>query len=359
MSGTTHGHADAPHAAGLHRARPGAGWRRSSRSTRPSRPACCPRSGWCRRSGAGSREPAMAEVAEVLGLTPAYVKGVVTFYTMYHTHPVGRHFIQVCTTSPCNLCGAEDVVKALLQETGCGELGATSRRRALHRDRGRVPRRLRLRHADHDQRRLHRERDAGAGRRHPAGVPVMGYPHPSAPEGDAGPLEALRRRRGAHASTAGSSAAGTRRCSKALGDDARRDHRGGQGVRAARPRRRRLPDRPQVVVHAQGRRRSRTTSCCNADESEPGTFKDREIMRWTPHALIEGCAIAAYAIGAERCYIYIRGEFTEPLRGHDGRGGGGLRQRRPRRRTCSARASGSTSCCTAARAPTSAAKRPR
>ena len=53
--------------------------------------------------------------------------------------------------------------------------------------------------------------------------------------------------------------------------------------------------------------------CCNADESEPGTFKDREIMRWTPHALIEGCAIASYAIGAETCYIYIRGEFTDPL----------------------------------------------
>jgi NADH-quinone oxidoreductase subunit F len=53
--------------------------------------------------------------------------------------------------------------------------------------------------------------------------------------------------------------------------------------------------------------------CCNADESEPGTFKDREIMRWTPHALVEGCAIAAYAIGAETVYIYIRGEFTEPL----------------------------------------------
>ena len=53
---------------------------------------------------------------------------------------------------------------------------------------------------------------------------------------------------------------------------------------------------------------------CNADESEPGTFKDRELMRWTPHQLIEGCAIGAYAIGAERCYIYIRGEFTEPWR---------------------------------------------
>ena len=68
----------------------------------------------------------VAEVAEVLGLTPAYVKGVVTFYTMYHLHPVGTHFVQVCTTSPCNLCGAEQVVQALLQHTGAKELGATS-----------------------------------------------------------------------------------------------------------------------------------------------------------------------------------------------------------------------------------------
>jgi NADH-quinone oxidoreductase E subunit len=69
---------------------------------------------------------AMAEVAEVLGLTPAYVKGVVTFYTMYHQHPVGRHFVQVCTTSPCNVCGAEAVVDAFLKHTGCQELGQTS-----------------------------------------------------------------------------------------------------------------------------------------------------------------------------------------------------------------------------------------
>jgi NADH-quinone oxidoreductase E subunit len=68
----------------------------------------------------------VAEVAEVLGLTPAYVKGVVTFYTMYHQHPVGQHFVQVCTTSPCNLCGAEAVVQALLEHTGARELGATS-----------------------------------------------------------------------------------------------------------------------------------------------------------------------------------------------------------------------------------------
>ncbi len=71
-------------------------------------------------------EGAMTEVATLLGLTPAYVKGVVTFYTMYHQHPVGQYFIQVCTTSPCNVCGAEDVVRSLLQHTGCGELGSTS-----------------------------------------------------------------------------------------------------------------------------------------------------------------------------------------------------------------------------------------
>ena len=69
---------------------------------------------------------AMVEVAQVLDLTPALVKGVVTFYTMYHQHPVGKHFIQVCTTTPCSLCGAEGVVQAFLEHTKCGELGATS-----------------------------------------------------------------------------------------------------------------------------------------------------------------------------------------------------------------------------------------
>jgi NADH-quinone oxidoreductase E subunit len=71
-------------------------------------------------------EAAMAEVAQVLELTPAYVKGVVTFYTMYHQHPVGKYFIQVCTTTPCHVCGAEDVVKSFLRHTKTGELGVTS-----------------------------------------------------------------------------------------------------------------------------------------------------------------------------------------------------------------------------------------
>jgi NADH-quinone oxidoreductase subunit F len=48
---------------------------------------------------------------------------------------------------------------------------------------------------------------------------------------------------------------------------------------------------------------------CNADESEPGTFKDRELMQKNPHLLIEGIVIAAHAAGADRSFIYIRGEY--------------------------------------------------
>ncbi len=53
---------------------------------------------------------------------------------------------------------------------------------------------------------------------------------------------------------------------------------------------------------------------CNADESEPGTFKDRELMRWTPHQVIEGMIITSYAIRAKHAYIYIRGEFVDVVR---------------------------------------------
>lgn len=52
--------------------------------------------------------------------------------------------------------------------------------------------------------------------------------------------------------------------------------------------------------------------CVNADESEPGTFKDRLILEHDPHAVIEGALIAAYAIQAEKVFIYIRGEYGKP-----------------------------------------------
>ena len=47
----------------------------------------------------------------------------------------------------------------------------------------------------------------------------------------------------------------------------------------------------------------------NADESEPGTCKDRDILRHDPHKLVEGCLIASFAMGASACYVYVRGEY--------------------------------------------------
>jgi NADH-quinone oxidoreductase E subunit len=67
----------------------------------------------------------MDEVAKLLDLSPAYVRGVASFYTMYNKRPVGRFLIQVCTNISCNLCGGDDVLQAFLNNTGT-ELGETS-----------------------------------------------------------------------------------------------------------------------------------------------------------------------------------------------------------------------------------------
>jgi NADH-quinone oxidoreductase E subunit len=67
----------------------------------------------------------MDRVAELLDLSPAYVRGVTTFYTMYNRRPVGRYLVQVCTNISCNLCGAEEVLETFLRYTDT-ELGETS-----------------------------------------------------------------------------------------------------------------------------------------------------------------------------------------------------------------------------------------
>ncbi|HEX8695391.1 MAG TPA: NAD(P)H-dependent oxidoreductase subunit E [Longimicrobium sp.] len=67
----------------------------------------------------------MDEVAERLGVPPAYVRGVASFYTMYNLGPVGKYLIQVCTNISCQLCGGEAVLEAFLKHTGT-EPGETS-----------------------------------------------------------------------------------------------------------------------------------------------------------------------------------------------------------------------------------------
>lgn len=67
----------------------------------------------------------MNEVAQVLDMAPAAVRGVATFYTMYNKAPVGQYLIQVCTNIACGVCGGDEVLNAFLEHTGT-DVGDTS-----------------------------------------------------------------------------------------------------------------------------------------------------------------------------------------------------------------------------------------
>lgn len=70
----------------------------------------------------------MRAVADRLGLSPAFVEGVATFYTMYQRRPPGRYLLQVCTTLSCQLCGTSELVKHLQKKLGIG-FGETTKDR--------------------------------------------------------------------------------------------------------------------------------------------------------------------------------------------------------------------------------------
>ena len=89
--------------------------------------------------------------------------------------------------------------------------------------------------------------------------------------------------------------------------EAGRGPQGARRLRPARPRRRRLLDGQKASFLPRGEMAKYL--CCNADESEPGAFKDRELMQRNPHQLIEGIAIAALAADAGHAFIFIRGEY--------------------------------------------------
>ena len=78
-----------------------------------------------RQSGGWLPRAAMEQVAGILDMAPIRVYEVATFYTMYNLEPVGRHLVQVCTTTPCALCGAAGIVAACEQELGIA-LGGTT-----------------------------------------------------------------------------------------------------------------------------------------------------------------------------------------------------------------------------------------
>jgi hypothetical protein len=127
--------------------------------------------------------------------------------------------------------------------------------------------------------------------------------------------------------------------------------------RPARSRRRRLPAGRKWKI-ALEHPAEQKYMICNADEGDPGAFMDRAVIEGDPHRLIEGMALAAYAIGATKAYVYLRAEYPLAIE----RLAIALEQARElrsaRRRSSSAAASTSRSTSRWAPARSSAAKRP-
>ena len=144
------------------------------------------------------------------------------------------------------------------------------------------------------------------------------------------------------------------------GDDAGGGDPRRQDGAPARPRRRGLPDRHEVGVHAARPPAPGSYVLCNADEGEPGTFKDRVILTERADLMFEGMTIAGYAIGAAEGILYLRGEYAY-LRAFLEDVLAAPAQRRPARQghPAARRASTSTSASRWAPAPTSAARRRR
>ncbi len=342
------------------------------------------RYGWCSPDG-------IRQAAAVMGVTPAYLQSVASFYDLFATEPVGTHRVLVCTNISCWMRGGDELLEAFCEAAGAdhheashhgassadGEFfvkgfeclgacdlapmasmderyyGPLDRRRRARRDRG-----------DARRARAAARQGAAAGGRPPAApspTPTRAWKGPTLPE---------RRPRRPASSFATSTSPGSRR-SRAIAISAATRRSSVRRASSTRPTCSARSRTPACAGRggagfSMGKKGSFLPRgdmgkyvCCNADESEPGAFKDRELMMKNPHQLIEGVAIAALAVGAGHAFIFIRGEYWEIADVLDRGGRRGVRGQLPGRRTCSTPARRSSWSSIAAPAPTSAARRRR
>jgi NADH-quinone oxidoreductase subunit F len=274
---------------------------------------------------------AVRHVAQVIGCTTAEVEDVVSYYVMFHRGPVGKYVLQVCTTLSCALAGAERVIEELQSKLGIkvGETDPTGMFTIQQMEClgacDRAP--VMMVNNDHWHEHLEPEQVSGlVDRIRTDGIKALNDCH----------LCERRISEGAKTTTPAKA--------KALPGyepvltkfaftpgGAELDHyiknqNGYEGLKKA------LTLTPEAVIEdvkksgLRGRggagfptglkwqfvdKKSPKPKyiVCNADESEPGTFKDHLLMERNPHMLVEGCVIGCYAIGSKAAYIYIRGEF--------------------------------------------------
>jgi NADH-quinone oxidoreductase subunit F len=329
--------------------------------------------GWCSPDG-------MRQAAAVMGVTPAYLESLATFYDLLRTDPVGRHQVLVCHNISCWLRGADDLMQAFCDAAGVeaheadhegassadgqvfvkgfecmgacdiapmasideryyGPLSADDARTAVEQVRSGAE-------VLPDKALARRPAAGGPEAKPDPRVAASERPnaHPGGADAGAGQESPSRRRgegllAGAEQPPGGdsggeSNASETRLLFRHLDEPGLASidvYRRFGGYRALEQAVKELEADELLTALEQSGLRGRGGAgfsmgkkasflprgemakylCCNADESEPGAFKDRELMQKNPHQLIEGVAIAAIAAGAGWAFIFIRGEYAE------------------------------------------------
>lgn len=259
-------------------------------------------------------------VGRLVGMAAAHVREVVSFYSMLRTKPAGRRELRVCTSLPCRLRGAENVLKQIEdrlrirpgETTPGGELTLTEVECLCACELAPM--------AQLDERFVGPLNHA-EGRLEAILRAALGEPDGSAPpEGPEpfiftdGPVLSTRFRKtdgtwwdayAADGGYRGAAKALSMTPAQIIDEVSRANLRGlgGAGFPAGR--------KWSFVPQASPKPRYLVV---NADEGEPGTFKDRYLLERDPHALLEGLLIAAYAIGSHKAYVYIRGEYFQSAR---------------------------------------------
>ena len=259
-------------------------------------------------------QEAEAWVARILGVARSHVREAVSFYNMYHTKPVGRRELRVCTSLPCLLRGAEDLLDRIRENLKISPGETTPDQKVTLTEVECLCACEMSPMAQLDERFVGPLEGETADTLIQDALTEPGNPE-STPEPDPficsdGPVLSTRFKDpegtwlDAYVAEDGYVAARKALTSmtpaQVIEEVSRAKLRGlgGAGFPAGRkwsfiPKE---TTKPKYLV-------------VNADEGEPGTFKDRYIMERDPHALLEGMIISAYAIGSHKAYVYIRGEY--------------------------------------------------
>ena len=261
-------------------------------------------------------QEAEAWVARILGVARSYVREAVSFYNMYHTKPVGRRELRVCTSLPCLLRGADDLLDRIKESLKISPGETTPDQQVTLTEVECLCACEMSPMAQLDERFVGPLEGETVNTLIQDALTEPGHPE-STPEPDPficsdGPVLSTRFKDPegtwleAYIADNGYLAARKALTSmtpaQVIEEVTRAKLRGLGG--AGFPAGRKWSFVPKETTKAK-------YLVVNADEGEPGTFKDRYIMERDPHALLEGMIIAAYAVGSHKAYVYIRGEYFQ------------------------------------------------